>query len=52
MAFFKNFLTKARPIFTKMGLPQYKKKKKKKKIKKATEGGEVVIHDNVDRSLL
>ena len=25
---------------------------KKKKIKKATEGGEVVIHDNVDRSLL
>ncbi len=29
MAFFKNFLIKARPIFTKMGLPQYKKKKKK-----------------------
>ena len=28
------------------------KKFKKKKIKKATEGGEVVIHDNVDRSLL
>jgi len=28
------------------------KKFKKKKIKKAAEGGEVVIHDNVDRSLL
>jgi len=28
------------------------KQLKKKKIKKATEGGEVVIHDNVDRSLL
>ena len=28
------------------------KKSKKKKIKKAAEGGEVVIHDNVDRSLL
>ena len=28
------------------------KKFKKKIIKKATEGGEVVIHDNVDRSLL
>ena len=28
------------------------KKLKKKKIKKATEGGEVVIHANVDRSLL
>ena len=25
---------------------------KKKKIKKATEGGEVVVHANVDRSLL
>ena len=28
------------------------KKLKKKKIKKATEGGEVVVHANVDRSLL
>ena len=28
------------------------KKFKKKKIKKVAEGGEVVIHDNVDRSLL
>ena len=28
------------------------KKFKKKKIKKATEGGEVVVHANVDRSLL
>ena len=31
---------------------EYKKRFKKKKIKKATEGGEVVIHHNVDRSLL
>ena len=31
---------------------EYKKRFKKKKIKKATEGGEVVIHANVDRSLL
>ena len=30
----------------------YKKRFKKTKIKKATEGGEVVIHHNVDRSLL
>jgi hypothetical protein len=30
----------------------WKKRFKKKKIKKATEGGEVVIHNNVDRSLL
>ena len=30
----------------------YKKRFKKKKIKKATEGGEVVISKNVDRSLL
>ena len=29
MAFLKNFITKERPLFTKMGLPQYKKKKKK-----------------------
>jgi len=30
----------------------WKKRFKKKKIKKATEGGEVVVHHNVDRSLL
>ena len=31
---------------------EYKKRFKKKKIKKATEGGEVSVHHNVDRSLL
>ena len=36
----------------KLLIKNYNKRFKKKKIKKATEGGEVVIHDNVDRSLL
>ena len=40
------------PKRIKKSLKLLTKKLKKKKIKKATEGGEVVIHDNVDRSLL
>ena len=36
----------------KLLIKNYNKRFKKKKIKKATEGGEVVIHNNVDRSLL
>ena len=40
------------PKLVKKSIKMLTKKLKKKKIKKATEGGEVVIHDNVDRSLL
>ena len=40
------------PKLVKKSIKLLTKKLKKKKIKKATEGGEVVIHDNVDRSLL
>jgi hypothetical protein len=40
------------PKKIKKSLKLLTKKLKKKKIKKATEGGEVVIHANVDRSLL
>ena len=40
------------PKRIKKSLKLLTKKLKKKKIKKATEGGEVVIHANVDRSLL
>ena len=40
------------PKLLKKSIKILTKKRKKKKIKKATEGGEVVIHDNVDRSLL
>ena len=40
------------PKLIKKSIKLLVKKLKKKKIKKVTEGGEVVIHDNVDRSLL
>jgi len=40
------------PKLVKKSIKLLTKKLKKKKIKKAAEGGEVVIHDNVDRSLL
>ena len=40
------------PKLVKKSIKVLAKKLKKKKIKKATEGGEVVVHANVDRSLL
>ena len=40
------------PNLVKKSIKMLTKKLKKKKIKKATEGGEVVVHANVDRSLL
>ena len=40
------------PKLVKKSIKMLTKKLKKKKIKKATEGGEVVVHANVDRSLL
>ena len=40
------------PNLVKKSIKLLTKKLKKKKIKKATEGGEVVVHANVDRSLL
>ena len=40
------------PKLIKKSIKLLVKKLKKKKIKKATEGGEVVVHANVDRSLL
>ena len=40
------------PKLVKKSIKMLSKKLKKNKIKKATEGGEVVVHANVDRSLL